>query len=303
MKYNLVSNLNKENKSEQIISEQKDNNFLDETTLGNKNKNSNEETPKQETYSKGTYSLENKNLHEVQAQNLNPQGNNHVDPKNNDFNSHANFLKNSDENGHSNNQTGKTREINKDQETFDQVKVDDFYIKENPSNLNKNEGENNNPLKIKKENNNYNNENLISEIQNGNILDDLLLDEKEEKKRKNKNKSKKEKKEKVTTDEEFEQVIDLEEVKKKEKVENSDIILSLIEVCQNASKYGLTSSNKSRLFWDELFKKEEISRVFNNFKSETLRKYWRLISELDKNQKVIEKTRQFADLINKENVK
>ena len=97
--------------------------------------------------------------------------------------------------------------------------------------------------------------------------------------------------------------IDLEELKKKEKPENTDVILCLIEICTNSTKYGLTNSNKSRLFWDELFKKTEVCSVFKNFKSETLRKYWRLINELDKNDKVIETTIKYKDEINKENVK
>jgi len=98
-------------------------------------------------------------------------------------------------------------------------------------------------------------------------------------------------------------VVDLEEIKKKSKIENADVILCLIEICTNASKYGLTNSNKSRLFWDELFKKEEIAVVFKNFKSETLRKYWRLINELNKYEKVIETVKNNEEQINKENVK
>lgn len=98
-------------------------------------------------------------------------------------------------------------------------------------------------------------------------------------------------------------IVDLDEIKKKPKIENADIILCLIEICTNSLKYGLKNSNKSRLFWDELFKKPEISSVFTTFKSETLRKYWRLINELDKTEKVIETTRKYADQINKDNVK
>ncbi len=102
---------------------------------------------------------------------------------------------------------------------------------------------------------------------------------------------------------EFNLVVDLDEIKKKSKIENSDIILSLIEVCTNSNKYGLTNSNKSRLFWDELFKKDDIAIVFNNFKSETLRKYWRLINELNKTDKVIETVKKYEEQINSENVK
>ncbi len=98
-------------------------------------------------------------------------------------------------------------------------------------------------------------------------------------------------------------LVEIEEIKKKSKIENADIILCLIEICTNSHKYGLSNSNKSRLFWDELFKKDEVSKVFNNFKSETLRKYWRLINELNKTDKVVEMVRKYEDQINKDNVK
>lgn len=120
-------------------------------------------------------------------------------------------------------------------------------------------------------------------------------------------KAKKEKTEKASREalpgESPDGVVDLEEIKKKTKIENADIILCLIEVCTNSDKYGLTNSNKSRLFWDELFKKDEIAKVFNNFKSETLRKYWRLINELNKTDKVVETVRKYEEQINRENVK
>ena len=107
----------------------------------------------------------------------------------------------------------------------------------------------------------------------------------------------------LNPEEDFDAVVDLEEIKKKTKIENADIILCLIEICTNSEKYGLSNSNKSRLFWDELFKKDEVAKVFNNFKSETLRKYWRLINELNKSDKVIETVRQYEEQINKDNVK
>lgn len=120
-------------------------------------------------------------------------------------------------------------------------------------------------------------------------------------------KPKKEKTEKAvketTPGEASNSVVDLEEIKKKTKIENADIILCLIEICTNSDKYGLNNSNKSRLFWDELFKKDEIAKVFNNFKSETLRKYWRLINELNKTEKVVETVRKYEEQINKDNVK
>jgi len=142
---------------------------------------------------------------------------------------------------------------------------------------------------------------LLNEDENLNKNGKKNLTKKTEKKPK---KEKAEKPLKVLNPEEaFDAVVDLEEIKKKTKIENADIILCLIEICTNSEKYGLSNSNKSRLFWDELFKKDEVAKVFNNFKSETLRKYWRLINELNKSDKVIETVRQYEEQINKDNVK
>lgn len=140
-------------------------------------------------------------------------------------------------------------------------------------------------------------------------LEEEEMSEEEEKKRKKLNNSNKERKEAKNISQEnptpvlIDTKVDIEEIKKKEKIQNSDVILSLIEICSNPSKYQLSYSNKSRLFWDELFKKEELLSLFKNFKSETLRKYWRVINDLDKNEKVVETTLKFKDEINKENVK
>lgn len=142
---------------------------------------------------------------------------------------------------------------------------------------------------------------MLNEDQNLNKNGNKNLTKKSEKKTKQEKAAKPIKE--YNPNEAFDSVVDLEEIKKKQKIENADIILCLIEICTNSEKYGLSSSNKSRLFWDELFKKDEIAKVFNDFKSETLRKYWRLINELNKTDKVVETVRKYEEQINKENVK
>lgn len=102
----------------------------------------------------------------------------------------------------------------------------------------------------------------------------------------------------------FDTGIDLDEIRNKTKLENSDVILCLIEICTNSVKYGLNYFSKSRHFWEELFEIPSLSEVFKDkFKSETLRKYWRLIYDLNKMEEVVDITLKFKDQINKENVK
>jgi hypothetical protein len=75
----------------------------------------------------------------------------------------------------------------------------------------------------------------------------------------------------------FEKLIDLSQINKSNgnKCTNIDIILSIIEVTRNKDLYNLSSSERSNQFWENA--KEKFS-VFADFKSETLRKYWRPIS-------------------------
>jgi len=101
----------------------------------------------------------------------------------------------------------------------------------------------------------------------------------------------------------FDLIINYEDILKKEKIENSDMILLLIEICVNALKYNLKKSNKSKLFWEEVFCKSDFSQIFKQFKPETLRKYWRLIVETQNVKEVIETTTNYAEKINNPNIK
>jgi hypothetical protein len=100
----------------------------------------------------------------------------------------------------------------------------------------------------------------------------------------------------------IDQVIDLSELKTG-KVSNSQLLLALIEICMNAKKYGINLLNKSRVFWDEVYNQKDFENIFKNFKAETLRKYWRIISEIGDLQGVINTIKSFEDVINQENAK
>jgi hypothetical protein len=100
------------------------------------------------------------------------------------------------------------------------------------------------------------------------------------------------------------QIISLEELSSKEEpVENSDVLLSLFEITNNSEFYGLSASNKSRLFWNQLSEIKVFSKILVAFKSETLRKYWRLLSEISTNEKVINTIVTHRDSINRTDLK
>lgn len=101
-----------------------------------------------------------------------------------------------------------------------------------------------------------------------------------------------------------EKIIDLEELSKKEEpIDNSEVLLSLFEITNNSELYGLSSSNKSRHFWDQLVEVKVFSKVLEAFKSETLRKYWRTLSEISTNDKVISTIHKYKDSINSTSLK
>ena len=86
-------------------------------------------------------------------------------------------------------------------------------------------------------------------------------------------------------------IIDLEKLNenKDRNYTTIEIILSIIEVVRNKDYYNLNSSEKSNQFWENA---KEKMNVFSSFKSETLRKYWRPISQnIDKTLKMISSIR------------
>ena len=93
-------------------------------------------------------------------------------------------------------------------------------------------------------------------------------------------------------------IIDISSLVNKENLKNSDYILVIIEICQNARKYKLGFSNTSKNFWDEVMEKEELGKILRLFKAETIRKYWRVIREAKATDKIIEIVKENSDIIN-----
>ena len=86
-------------------------------------------------------------------------------------------------------------------------------------------------------------------------------------------------------------------------IQNTDMILFILELCLNSSQFNLKGDNSSRKFWEEVGKIKELSPITNIFKPETLRKYWRLLRNIKKPKKIINILNDHKTLINNENIK
>ena len=86
-------------------------------------------------------------------------------------------------------------------------------------------------------------------------------------------------------------------------ITNSDLILILLELCLNSRQFGLEKDNSSRLFWEEVGKIEKLKPITSKFKTETLRKYWRILRETKKYKKLISETKRYANELNNSNLK
>ena len=85
--------------------------------------------------------------------------------------------------------------------------------------------------------------------------------------------------------------INLEDLSKHHVINYSDILLALLEVGQNAESYLFPFSSKSKCFWSDILEYKVLKKIFVDFKSETLRKYWSELSKYD--------TEDATDLIKK----
>jgi hypothetical protein len=99
------------------------------------------------------------------------------------------------------------------------------------------------------------------------------------------------------------QIVDINELKIKPSLSNSDYILLIMEICLNPLKYGLKYSNSTRLFWDEVANNTDLYDLLKQFKPETLRKYWRIIRDLENYNAVLDTVKENATQIDDPNLK
>ena len=95
-----------------------------------------------------------------------------------------------------------------------------------------------------------------------------------------------------------EAIIDLPKLSTQSEIQNSDIILSILEICTYNKKYNYDCSNNTKAFWDRVVDEDILKKIFKNFKSETLRKYWKIIRMAGNNTKFIETVKNNEKFIN-----
>ena len=93
------------------------------------------------------------------------------------------------------------------------------------------------------------------------------------------------------------EIIDLTELQKKDKITNSECILTIMEICLNSKKYKFHHQNSTRVFWEEVAANEKLVNILKLFKTETLRKYWRIIRDTNQFKKTIDIVKENASLI------
>ena len=84
---------------------------------------------------------------------------------------------------------------------------------------------------------------------------------------------------------------------------NTQIILMLLEICLNSSNYGIDLDNSSRLFWEKIAEKKNEFSVLEQFKPETLRKYWRRLRTTKKYKQIISDVKEYENKLNEQNMK
>ena len=96
----------------------------------------------------------------------------------------------------------------------------------------------------------------------------------------------------------LEVIIDIGKLIGKSEIENSDVILAIFEICTFNKKYKYDCSNNTKAFWERVVQEEVLKKIFKNFKSETLRKYWKIIRLTGNNEKFIAIVRHNEKFIN-----
>ena len=93
--------------------------------------------------------------------------------------------------------------------------------------------------------------------------------------------------------------MDLEKLSKEPEIHSSDVFLALIEVGGNANYYNFGFSNRSKMFWEDILQYKTLAKIFDGYKSETLRKYWRNLSKcnIEKAKNVVIQNKNYLDNI------
>ena len=97
---------------------------------------------------------------------------------------------------------------------------------------------------------------------------------------------------------ELESIVDIKKIYVKGKMENTDIILSIIELCSFPKKYNYECSTTTRQFWETAITANYFKSIFKNYKSETLLKLWRYIRNSKNVNEYVNIVKTNIDIIN-----
>ena len=93
-------------------------------------------------------------------------------------------------------------------------------------------------------------------------------------------------------------IIDLNKLAAQKDVKNSDLILAILEICTFPKRYNYECSNNTKAFWDRVVNEDLLHKIFGNFKSETLKKYWKIIRTAGNNEKYLQTIKTNIKYIN-----
>jgi len=95
-------------------------------------------------------------------------------------------------------------------------------------------------------------------------------------------------------------IVKIEEISAKPFFTNCDVLLTIIEIATNSEYYSISYNDRSRFFWEDVVKYEDLKNIFGEFKGETLRKYWKVISsigDVNKTSDLVKKHKKLFDEI------
>ena len=93
-------------------------------------------------------------------------------------------------------------------------------------------------------------------------------------------------------------LVDIEKLSQKESTTNADKILAIIDIGECKKKYNYEGiSNNTRDFWKAVMEQTIFQRIFPNYRSETLRKYWRYLRKSKNTLKCFAVVNLYSELI------
>ena len=101
------------------------------------------------------------------------------------------------------------------------------------------------------------------------------------------------------SEKESDSIIDLPRLSLQSRIQNSDLILAILEICTFNKKYNYECSNNTKAFWERVVDEEILKKIFGGFKSETLRKYWKIIRLSGNTEKFINVVKKNERFINR----